>query len=340
MTTLHILSSPYGPVNLNNPMDPFSIITWKFIHQMTRRGWHCIHYSIPGTDVNCEMVQCLDIINENNDINIHVYNDRAGKEIAARKQPGDMILCFYGIGNQEAARANPDLLIVEPSIGYATGTVFADYRVFTSYSHMHMYYGEKGMLMNPSWWDAVIPNAVTADDFEFNSEKSDYFLFFGRVIETKGVHLAIQATQHLGKNLIIAGPGTLESLGYPGIPDHVTVMGLCDAEKRKGLMSNAKAILGLTHYVEPFGNMVVEGYMSGTPAITTDWGGFTDTVKEGVTGFRCRNFKDIITAIERIDEISPWDCRQWAEENYEDEVVHNKFHNYLTNLQNLNFYKT
>jgi len=320
-------------------MDPFSIITLKFIKQMTRRGWHCIHYSIPGTKVDCEMVQCLDIINENNDVNIHVYNDRAGKEIALRKKPGDMVLCFYGVGDQGAAEANRDLKIVEPSIGYATNTVFADYRVFASYSHMHMYYGEKGMLMTPSWWDAVIPNAITADNFDFTDEKDDYFLFFGRVIESKGVNLAIQATKHTGKKLIIAGPGDLAGLGYPEIPDHVTMVGQCNSDQRRKLMSKAKAILGLTHYVEPFGNMIVEGYMSGTPAITTDWGGFSDTVKEGVTGFRCRNFRDIVNAINRIDEISPWDCRRWAEENYEDEVVHDKLHKYLTNLQDLDFYK-
>lgn len=339
MPTLHILSNPYGPVHKDNRMDPFAIITWKFIREMTQRGWHCIHYSIPGSDVDCEMVQCLDIINHNNDVNIHVYNDRAGKEIAARKQPDDMILCFYGIANQGACEANRDLKIVEPSIGYATSTVFADYRVFTSYAHMHMYYGSKDMLMSPAWWDAVIPNAITANEFDFTDDKEDYFLFFGRVIDSKGVNLAIQATQHTGKKLIIAGPGDLAGLGYAEVPDHVTMIGLCDVEQRRKLMSKARAIIGLTHYVEPFGNMVVEGLMSGTPAITSDWGGFTETVQQNVTGFRCRKFKDVVDAIERIDEISPWDCRRWAIDNCEDKVVHDKFNAYLHNLEDLNFYK-
>jgi glycosyltransferase involved in cell wall biosynthesis len=320
-------------------MDPFAIITWKFIREMTQRGWHCIHYSIPGSDVDCEMVQCLDIINQHNDVNVHVYNDRAGREIALRKQPDDMILCFYGIANQAACDANRDLKIIEPSIGYATNTVFADYRVFTSYAHMHMYYGDKDMLMNPSWWDAVIPNAITASEFDFVEDKDDYFLFFGRVIDTKGVNLAIQATEATGKKLIIAGPGDLAGLGYPKVPDHVTMTGLCGVEQRRQLMSKAKAIIALTHYVEPFGNMVAEGLMSGTPAITTDWGGFTETVQQGVTGFRCRKFKDIIDAIHKVDELSPWDCRQWAIDHYEDKVVHDKFNSYLHNLQDLNFYK-
>jgi len=339
MPTLHILSNPYGPIHKDNRMDPFAIITWKFIREMAQREWHCIHYSIPGSNVDCEIVQCLDIINHNNDVNIHVYNDRAGKEISARKQPDDMILCFYGIANQGACEANRDLKIVEPSIGYATSTIFADYRVFTSYAHMHMYYGSKDMLMSPAWWDAVIPNAITANEFDFTDDKEDYFLFFGRVIDSKGVNLAIQATQHTGKKLIIAGPGDLAGLGYAEVPDHVTMIGLCDVEQRRKLMSKARAIIGLTHYVEPFGNMVVEGLMSGTPAITSDWGGFTETVQQNVTGFRCRKFKDIVDAIERIDEISPWDCRQWAMDNCEDKVVHDKFDAYLRNLEDLNFYK-
>jgi len=341
MTTLHILSSPYGAINLNNRIDPFSISTWKFIHYMTKKGWNCIHYSIPGTEVDCETVQCLDIINLNNDINVHVYNDRAGKEIAARKQPGDMIVCMFGIANKDATENNKDLKIVEPSIGYATHTVFADFRVFTSYAHMHMFYGERNMLMNPSWWDDVILNAFTPSEFEYVEDKDDYFLYFGRVIESKGVHLAIQATEVTGNKLIIAGPGDLTNIGYPPgeVPSHVTLVGPCDVVQRKQLMSKARAIIGPTYYVEPFGNMVVEGYMSGTPAITTDWGGFTETVIQGVTGFRCRTFREIVNAINNIDSIDKKACRDWAIKHCSDEVIHNQFDEYFKNIENLNFYK-
>lgn len=339
MTTLHILSNPYGPVNLNNRMDPFAISTWKFIHYMSKKGWNCVHYSVPGTEVDCEMVPCLDAIVENIDDNVIEYNRRAGEAIAARKQPGDMIVCFYGVANKLAADANNDLQCIEPSIGYGAHTVFSDFRVFTSYAHMHFFYGERGMLMNPSWWDQVIPNAIDPNEFDYTEEKEDYFLYFGRVIESKGVHIAIQATHAAGKKLIIAGPGDLGVLGYPGIPDHVTLMGLCDADQRRLLMSKAKAIIGPTYYVEPFGNMVVEGYFSGTPAITSDWGGFTETVENGVTGFRCRTFNDFVNAINNIDQIKPSVCRDWAMRNCSDEVVHQRFDDYFRNIQDLNFYK-
>lgn len=338
MTTLHILSSPYSPVHTDNRIDPFSMLTWKFIHYMSKMGWKCIHYSVPGSQVDCEMVPCLDEIVADQDTNVVNYNNQAIIEIGKRKQPGDILLCFYGAAGKIAADAHADLKVVEPTICYQTSAIFAPYRVFGSYAQMHMFYGERGMLMNPAWFDTVIPNAISAHEFDYSEEKDDYFLYFGRVIETKGIHIAIQATEYTGKKLVIAGPGSLEYLGYPETPKHVVTLGLCNADQRRALMSKAKAILGPTYYIEPFGNMVVEGYMSGTPAITTDWGGFPETVQQGKTGFRCRDFKEFVDAINNIDSIKPKDCLDYALANYEDSVVHQKFDKYLKKIIQHNFY--
>jgi glycosyltransferase involved in cell wall biosynthesis len=84
--------------------------------------------------------------------------------------------------------------------------------------------------------------------------------------------------------------------------------------------------------------MVAEGYMSGTPAITADWGGFSETVVEGETGFRCRDFGDIISAMENIDSISPSSCRAWAMKNYADDVIHPQFDQYFNKLKLRDFY--
>lgn len=339
MPRLHILSSPDRPVHIDNRIDAFAIGVIKFVENMKQYGWECIHYGIAGCQVDCETVICLPNLHNNPDTNRSIYNKNAAVEISKRKSPGDLIMCFHGWGNQEAAEANSDIPIVEPYIAYDHSAVFAPYRVFVSYATMHMFYGLRGMLMNPSWFDAVITNGFTPEEFEFKKEKSDYVLYFGRVIESKGINIAIQATEATGDNLVIAGPGTLQELGYTKIPDHVTCVGLCDAGQRKQLMSDAKAILGPTHYVEPFGNMVVEGYFSGTPAITTDWGGFTETVIDGVTGYRCREMREFIYALKNIDKINPETCRQWAEENYSEKVVYRKYHEYFLKIQAQNFYR-
>ncbi len=339
MSALHILSNPTGVVHNNNRIDPFSAAVIKFIKNMQPLGWECYHYGYKGSEVDCEFVECLDHLYNDRNKSIEEYNKNAAKEIASRKKPGDLIMCFHGWENRIAAEANSDLIIVEPSIGYDTSAIFAPYRAFTSYAQMHMFYGRNNMLMNPSWFDTVIPNAFTPEEFDFNPIKEDYILYFGRVVEVKGINVAIQATEKSGHRLVIAGPGELKDLGYTEIPSHVTCVGLCDVEQRRELMKNAKAIIGPTHYVEPFGNMVAEGYFSGTPAITTDWGGFVDTVQHGKTGFRCREFKDFLYALENIDKIDPHYCREWAMQNYSDQVVHKKFDEYFKKLQDKNFYR-
>lgn len=339
MTTLHILSSPHNPVHIDNRIDAFSIIVHKFIKHISSLGWKCIHYGIAGCSVDCETVICLDSAGSNSSTNISEYNTRAGLEISKRKKQGDFILCFFGIENQGAAESNQDLKIIEPSIGYTPSAVFAPYRVFASYAQMHYYYGLKGQMLSPTWTDSVIYNAISSNEFDYQEQKDDYILYFGRVIEEKGLNIAIQATDFTNKKLIIAGPGNLHDLGYTTIPSHVEVVGPCDAAQRRKLMSKAAAIIGPTYYLEPFGNMIVEGYMSGTPAITTDWGGFSETVIHGVTGFRCREHREFVTAIENIKSIKSIDCKNWAMKNCEDSVVHAKYDQYLKRIQAGNFYR-
>jgi glycosyltransferase involved in cell wall biosynthesis len=332
LPTLHILSCPYSPVNIDNKIDAFAIAVVKFIDNMSKLGWDCIHYGINGSRVNCEIVQCLPELPNSVDAAITQYNTTAGIEIAKRKKAGDFVLCFYGCENQLAASMNPDLVVIEPSIGYSTKAVFAPYRVFVSHAQRHFYYGERGMLMNPSWTDAVIPNAITPEEFEYSYEKSDYFLFFGRVIESKGIRLAIQATEQAGVKLVIAGPGSLSSLGFTNVPKHVTEFGIANAMQRRTLMKYARAIIAPTLYVEPFGNMVVEGYMSGTPAITTDWGGFTETVIQDRTGYRCKTEQEFVDAIKNVDLLDKEFCRTWAESRFNEREVHDQYDKYFKYL--------
>lgn len=333
-TNLHILTNPLNPISLSNRVDPFSPAAVKFIKYMSEYGWNCIHYGVEGAEAPCEIITC-----NKKHSSADIYNSVAGAEISKRKKHGDVIVCFYGLDNKGAADYNSDLKVIEPSIGYDVSAVFAPYRVFVSYAQMHMYYGSRGMLMNPSWFDAVIPNAFTVEEFNYSENKEDFILMFGRVIETKGIHIAIQATQETGQRLIIAGPGKLQDLGYTKVPDHVTEVGVCNTEQRKQLMSRAKAIIGPTTYVEPFGNMIIEGYLSGTPAITSDWGGFSETVINGLTGYRCREFKEFVDAIKNISRIDSKNCYNYAANNYSDEAVHIRLNEYLKKVQCSDFYR-
>ena len=333
---LHVLANPRNPTGLMNRTDPFAVHAYKYIKHLAPY-FKTYHYGLEGSQVDCEHID-VPAIQENNDST--AFNRAAGEAIKERAQPGDIIVCFYGVENKLACDMNPECRIVEPSIGYRASGVFAPYRVFTSYAQMHYYYGERGMLMSPSWFDDVIGNPFTISEFDYDSYKDDYYLYFGRVCEEKGVHLAIQATEKLGKKLVVAGPGNLHGMGYSSIPEHVEYVGIADAEQRKKLMKKAKALFGLTYYLEPFGNMVIEANLSGTPVITTDWGAFPEIVQEGITGYRCKNFNDILTAIKNVEngKIYNFDCRTHGM-NFSDEIIHEKHRQYLDRVISSNFYE-
>jgi len=346
--TLHVLANPNGISAPRYRMEPFNQAVIKFVKNMVPLGWNVIHYGHQSSEVDCESVTCVtnqqlpppadgDLFVENYTLQ-QIFTQKATAEIKSRKKPEDMILCFFGTCHQAVAEQHTDLKILEPSIGYRTECVFAPFRAFTSYAQMHYFYGQNNMLLTPSWYDTVIPNAFTPDEFEFCSNKDDYFVYLGRITPDKGIDIAIQTTARLGLRLIIAGPGNLKDLGYAVIPQHVEHVGYVNAEQRKKLLSGARCLMAPTHYIEPFGNIIVEAYLSGTPVIATDWGGFVDTVINGVTGYRCRDFNEFVHAAANIAKINPAVCRKWAMDHYSDAVVHRQFDQWLKKIHRNDFY--
>lgn len=347
---LHVLPNPSGITHPDYRMDAFNIAVWKFTRHMQRLGHEVIHYGHESSAVDCEHVTVV----TNDDFAppspdwacVHdprladIFAQRAGPELQRRVHDHDLVLSFYG----NVHRSITDLVrhraaIVEPAIGYEVTGVYADFRGFTSQAWMHYYYGTRGMLMEPSWYDEVIPNAITPEESRFDTDKSDYFMYIGRMVSTKGIALAIQVTQHLGQRLLIGSPGRLSHIGYDAVPPHVVELGYLGWRERARLLSRARGLFAPTHYIEPFGNVVAEAAMCGTPVITSDWGGFVDTVIPGVTGFRCRDFQGFVTAAASVAEIDPHTCRDWALQEYSDDSVHHKFDRWFRKIQRRDFYQ-
>ena len=258
-----------------------------------------------------------------------IFNERAIVEVGARKQPGDFLLLFWGYAHGPVMRAHPDLIPVEPGIG-CTNEPCTPQSVFESHAVMNVVYGKYNR--NPHWYDAVIPNYFDPDDFEFNATPKDYFLFVGRIIESKGLGIAIEVTKRLGVKLLVAGQGKVSDICNP-VPDHVTEIGYIEPKARSELMRNAKALFAPTHYNEPFGGVSIEALFCGTPNITSDWGGFAENNLHGITGYRCRTIEQFVWAAKNIDKISRETCREWAMNNFSIGRVSKMYEEYFETLR-------
>lgn len=259
------------------------------------------------------------------------FNKNAIREISKHKKSGDFLLCFWGIGHQPIAMAHQDLIAVEPGVGYHMG-LFASYRVFESYSVRDIAYEKMGW-GNPDWNDAVIPNYFDSNDFDYQEKKEDYFLYIGRLIKNKGIEIAMQASTRAGVKLIIAGQGNFKEL-FPKSPANVEFVGFADVDTRRSLLSKAAGLYVPSLYVEPFGGVMIEAFLSGTPVISTDWGSFAENNLHGITGYRCRNMEQFVWATKNIKNIKPSVCREWAE-NFTLERVSKMYEEYFNSLHRL-----
>jgi glycosyltransferase involved in cell wall biosynthesis len=306
-------------------------------------GHHVIHYGNVSSEVVCD--EHVSVTDEGDlgspsdymqwDVTSPTYKKfyaNAIAALAARKRPRDFLLCMWGAGHKPVADAHPDLIHVEPGIGYGGGH-FAPYKVFESYAMLHAYYGVSAVCTanKIGWYDVVIQNYFNPLDFEFDRRKSNYLLFLGRVYEGKGIHIAQQIVKATGRRLIVAGPCS-EPISFD---ENVEYVGIADIERRRELLANARALIAPSTFLEPFCGTVTEAHFSGTPTITADWGAFAENNINGVTGYRCRTFEEFCWATENADRIDPYACRNWAMANFTIERVGEMYEEFFRSVMNI-----
>ena len=334
--TFHVLGLPHTKTTEEFTGCAYTQKVFKFCKMMTSRGHKVIHYGTAGSNPQCS--ENVDVLSketwdeiygsydfkskcfsyDENDKAYREFIETAIKEVGKRKNKNEFILPFWGPYLREICDAHEDLITVEPGIGYSGGH-WAQWKVFESYALLHAYKNLwAASTCNMNHYEVVIPNYFDLKDFECGpEERDDYMLFLGRVYDGKGVNIAIEVTRKLGLKLKIAGQlaGQYEDPEYKW-PDHVEFVGYATVEKRKELMRNAMGSYVASMYLEPFGGVQVENLLSGTPTITTDWGAFSENNINGITGYRCRTFKDFLDATRKVvnKEISYQDCRKKGEE--------------------------
>lgn len=363
--TFHVVSLPHTQTTLEYNACAYTEKVRKFCNMMKSLGHTVYLYASEENEAACDELitiapksdqqkwfgdydhksKFFNITWDATDTHWVMSNRRAIAEIKKRASKKDFVCLIGGTCQEEIAKGLPDMISVEFGIGYQ-GT-FSQYRVFESYAWMHYVYGKQQS--GGKFYDAVIPNYWEVEEFPMahSLDRKDYFLFVGRMIKNKGPEIAVEVTEALGAELLLAGQGVNKQFtnkdGMNNIfADEVRLEGMkikhighLNSEQRGKLMSEAKAVFIPTTYVEPFGGVNVEAQLCGTPVITTDWGAFTETVIDHVTGYRVRTLGEAIWAAKNVDKLDREQIRRIAQANYGTERVKYLYQAYFEQLNTL-----
>jgi glycosyltransferase involved in cell wall biosynthesis len=134
---------------------------------------------------------------------------------------------------------------------------------------------------------AVICHGVDPAEFTPRFEPEDYVCYLGRFIPDKGPLAAIATAQALGLRLVLAGPRSDHYRQHvePLVDGRsVTYVGCVRAAERDRLLGGARALLYPVRSAEPFGLVLAEAMMCGTPVAAMRLGAVPEIVEDGVTG--------------------------------------------------------
>lgn len=165
------------------------------------------------------------------------------------------------------------------------------------------YYNRDSVVIYP-------PVELPKDPVGHKMSQGEYFLYVGRLAQSKHADLAVKACVELGLKLKLVGKGNgedyLKSLG----DENIEFLGAVDDLSLSHLYSEAKALI-FPAEDEDFGIVPVEAQMMGIPVIAHRSGGPKETVIDGETGvfFDDLTVDSLIGGIRRAESIK-FDARK------------------------------
>ncbi|HEX3571608.1 MAG TPA: glycosyltransferase family 4 protein [Acidobacteriaceae bacterium] len=181
--------------------------------------------------------------------------------------------------------------------------------------------------VHPTLPTTVIHHGIDVERYAFSDEKQPYLCFLGRICPVKGAHHAIEIAKRAGLQLKIAGEvqpifqNYFDEVIRPNIDGRqIEFLGEADHELKNNLLKHATAFLFPIEWDEPFGLAMVEAMACGTPVIAFEGGAVKEIVKNGTSGYVCRNVDEAVAALGR-ESLCPRTVRAYAEANFSSDVM-------------------
>src|SRR3954447_5710201 len=120
-------------------------------------------------------------------------------------------------------------------------------------------------------WQGTVYHGLPGDLHHLVDEPGDYLAFLGRVSPEKGLDHAIEIARRAGLPLRVAAKVDPADVAYyeeviqPLLAQpHVEFLGEIGEEEKQGFLGNARAVLFLIDWPEPFGLVMIEAMACGT----------------------------------------------------------------------------
>jgi glycosyltransferase involved in cell wall biosynthesis len=171
----------------------------------------------------------------------------------------------------------------------------------------------------------VVHHGLNADRYPAGDGRGGWLAFVGRFAQEKGPHLAIEAALGAGVPLRMGGRPHAPNESFfqrevrPRLDragDRVTWEGEVSFEPKLEILRGARATLFPIEWEEPFGLVMIESMLVGTPVIAFARGAATEVVEDGVTGFLVRDVSEMTARIAMVGAIDRAHCRRRARERW------------------------
>ena len=167
----------------------------------------------------------------------------------------------------------------------------------------------------------TIHHGLDARMYPVGSGTGGYVAFLGRLSAEKAPHLAIDAARTAGSPILIGGDA-VDDEGRRYYAQEITPrreqpgVSFCGelAHTRKvELLRNASALLFPIQWEEPFGLVMIEAMLVGTPVIAFARGSAAEVVEEGVTGYIVHDVDEMADKIREVRHLDRARCRARAQ---------------------------
>ena len=171
----------------------------------------------------------------------------------------------------------------------------------------------------------VVHHGLDPDLYDEGDGAGGYCAFLGRLAEEKGVHLGIDAALAAGMPLKIGGKPHWKDKAYferevqsrlDSAGARVESLGEVSHTPKVEMLRHARALLFPIGWEEPFGLVMIEAMLVGTPVIAFARGSVPEVVEDGVTGFVVRDVAEMAARLREIGAIDRKRCRERAQERW------------------------